>query len=29
LMLARAVDDQDLSDGLREAAIKHLTSTGR
>jgi TetR/AcrR family transcriptional repressor of nem operon len=29
LMLARAVDEPSLSDGLREAAIKHLTSTGR
>lgn len=28
LMLARAVDDPGLSDGLREAALKHLTSTG-
>jgi TetR/AcrR family transcriptional repressor of nem operon len=28
LMLARAVDDPGLSDGLREAAIKHLTSAG-
>jgi AcrR family transcriptional regulator len=26
LMLARAVDDPGLSDGLREAALKHLTS---
>jgi len=29
LMLARAVDDPALSDNLREAALKHLTSTGR
>ncbi|MGR4869396.1 TetR/AcrR family transcriptional regulator [Variovorax sp. LARHSF232] len=27
LMLARAVDDPTLSDGLREAALKHLTPT--
>ena len=27
LMLARAVDDPALSDGLREAALKHLTPT--
>ena len=29
LMLARAVDDPALSDGLREAALKHLTPAGR
>lgn len=28
LLLARAVDDPALSDGLREAALKHLTSPG-
>jgi AcrR family transcriptional regulator len=28
LVLARAVDDPGLSDGLREAALKHLTPTG-
>lgn len=28
LMLARTVDDPVLSDGLREAALKHLTPTG-
>ncbi|HSV57696.1 MAG TPA: TetR/AcrR family transcriptional regulator [Variovorax sp.] len=28
LMLARAVDDAVLSDGLREAALKHLTPAG-
>lgn len=28
LILARAVDDPRLSDGLREAALEHLTSTG-
>ena len=28
LMLARAVDDPTLSDGLREAALKHLTPAG-
>jgi TetR/AcrR family transcriptional regulator, transcriptional repressor for nem operon len=28
LMLARAVDDPGLSDGLREAAIKHLNPAG-
>jgi TetR/AcrR family transcriptional regulator, transcriptional repressor for nem operon len=28
LMLARAVDDPGLSDKLREAALRHLTSTG-
>jgi AcrR family transcriptional regulator len=28
LMLARAVDDPGLSDGLREAALKHLSSAG-
>jgi AcrR family transcriptional regulator len=28
LLLARAVDDPGLSDGLREAALKHLTPTG-
>ncbi len=28
LMLARAVDDPGLSDGLREAALKHLTAAG-
>jgi TetR/AcrR family transcriptional regulator, transcriptional repressor for nem operon len=28
MMLARAVDDPGLSDDLREAALKHLTSTG-
>ncbi len=28
LMLARAVDDPGLSDGLREAALKHLTPVG-
>ncbi len=29
LVLARAVDDPKLSDALREAALKHLTPTGR
>jgi len=28
LLLARAVDDPGLSDGLREAALKHLTPAG-
>ncbi|RZL91957.1 MAG: TetR/AcrR family transcriptional regulator [Variovorax sp.] len=28
LILARAVDDPGLSDGLREAALKHLSSAG-
>ena len=28
LLLARAVDDPGLSDGLREAALEHLTSAG-
>ena len=28
LLLARAVDDPSLSDGLREAALKHLTPAG-
>jgi AcrR family transcriptional regulator len=28
LLLARAVDDPALSDGLREAALRHLTSPG-
>ncbi|RSZ37245.1 MULTISPECIES: TetR/AcrR family transcriptional regulator [unclassified Variovorax] len=28
LLLARAVDEPALSDSLREAALKHLTSTG-
>jgi TetR/AcrR family transcriptional repressor of nem operon len=28
LVLARAVDDPDLSDALREAALNHLTPTG-
>ena len=28
LLLARAVDDPALSDGLREAALRHLTSSG-
>jgi TetR/AcrR family transcriptional repressor of nem operon len=28
LVLARAVDDPGLSDGLREAALEHLTPTG-
>jgi TetR/AcrR family transcriptional repressor of nem operon len=28
LLLARAVDDPGLSDGLREAALKHLTTAG-
>ena len=28
LLLARAVDDPSLSDGLREAALQHLTSAG-
>jgi AcrR family transcriptional regulator len=28
LLLARAVDDRKLSDDLREAALRHLTSTG-
>ena len=28
LLLARAVDDPGLSDALREAALKHLTSAG-
>lgn len=28
LLLARAVDDPGLADGLREAALEHLTSTG-
>ena len=29
LVLARAVDDPKLSDALREAALDHLTSTGK
>jgi TetR/AcrR family transcriptional regulator, transcriptional repressor for nem operon len=29
LMLARAVDEPALSDGLREAALKHLSALGR
>ncbi len=28
LLLARAVDERSLSDGLRESALKHLTSPG-
>src|SRR5207302_1597241 len=28
LVLARAVDDPQLSDAVREAALKHLTPTG-
>ena len=28
LLLARAVDDPQLSDAVREAALKHLTPTG-
>jgi hypothetical protein len=28
LLLARAVDERGLSDGLREAALEHLTATG-
>ena len=28
LLLARAVDDPGLSNGLREAALKHLTPAG-
>jgi len=28
LVMARAVDDSKLSDAVREAALKHLTSTG-
>jgi len=28
LLLARAVDEPGLSDGLRKAALKHLTATG-
>jgi hypothetical protein len=29
MLLARAVDEPGLSDGLREAALEHLTSVGR
>jgi hypothetical protein len=29
MLLARAVDEPSLSDSLREAALKHLTSVGR
>jgi len=29
VMLARAVDEPRLSDSLREAALKHLTSIGQ
>ena len=28
LLLARAVDEPGLSDGLRKAALKHLTAAG-
>jgi hypothetical protein len=28
VMLARAVDEPGLSDSLREAALRHLTSIG-